>query len=387
MLLDALKKNRSLQDGPLAGVMATAAVTYVLVHPGHRPLDAVGVLLLGGAYTVLTWRRRCPAVVMVAVVVLLVPYNLLEYRNEAGIPAGLLALFTLSALGGRRQAVLSGLGVLAVVLTGMTVVKSGVHFGAPQLGAIGWTADAVIAGQAWRSHRAYVAAIIDRAERAERTREEEVRRRVAEERLRIARDLHDLLSHSITVIGVRAGAAAHLVGGDRPIDRAELAEALGDIAGTCRTARKELRATLAVLRAADGGAGEPLPELDRVGELADVARAAGLEVTLDERGDTEISAEVGVAAYRIVQEALTNVIKHADARSVRISLCRADDRLLVTVEDDGRGPAAGDGPRGFGLVGMTERARSVGGTLRAGRGPRGGFVVGAELPLDAGHGG
>ncbi|MCP9964283.1 histidine kinase dimerization/phosphoacceptor domain-containing protein [Actinomadura madurae] len=140
----------------------------------------------------------------------------------------------------------------------------------------------VIAVQVWRVHRARLATITERAERAERTREEEARRRVAEERLRIARDLHDLLAHSITLIGVRAGAAAHLVRADRPLDRQELADALASIADTCRDARTELRGTLQVLRGTDVRAPGTLPGADGIAGLARDARAGGLEVDLRE---------------------------------------------------------------------------------------------------------
>jgi signal transduction histidine kinase len=235
-----------------------------------------------------------------------------------------------------------------------------------------------------RFYRQYVASIVERAERAERTREEEARRRVAEERLRIARDLHDLLAHSITLIGVQTSVAAHVLAADpERLDRGTVAKALDDIAETCRSARGELRTTLEVLRD-QGVAGEergPLPGLDGVPDLVAAARLAGARVETDVRVG-EAPPAVGAAAYRIVQEALTNAVRHAGPEpAVRVELYEERGALRLSVTDDGTGLAPGAGSSGFGLVGMRERARSVGGTLDAGPRTGGGFEVSAVLPI------
>ncbi|WP_232384039.1 sensor histidine kinase [Actinomadura violacea] len=367
------------RDALLTTLLAAVAAAVALAWPGTRPLDAGGVLLLAGAHAPLAVIRRRPGLALVVLVLLTLPYHLLQYQHHALIPAEVIALFAYAVLGRRVRAVLMVVGLLLFVCVMMMALRAGGSSVREQIAVIEAVVSVVIAVQVWRVHRARLATITERAERAERTREEEARRRVAEERLRIARDLHDLLAHSITVIGVQAGAAAHLLAGDRPLDRAELAEALGSIAGTCRDARTELRGTLQVLRGTDVGAPAVLPGPDAIPGLVSAARSAGLEVTLDADGAAAAPPEIGVAAYRIVQEALTNVVKHAAAHRVAVTLAREEAGLVVRVADDGRGPS-GAGPEGFGILGMIERARSVGGTLDAGPGEDGGFVVTAVFP-------
>ncbi|MGI5330808.1 sensor histidine kinase [Actinomadura nitritigenes] len=373
------RPDAAIRDALLTTLLAAAAVAAALAWPGTRPLDAAGLLLLVGAHLPLAVIRRRPALALVVLVVLTLPYHLLQYQHHALIPAEVVALFAYAVFGRRVRAVLTVVGLLLFVCVITMALRAGGGSVREQIAVIEAVVSVVIAVQVWRSHRARLATITERAERAERTREEEARRRVAEERLRIARDLHDLLAHSITVIGVQAGAAAHLVAGDRPLDRAELAEALGSIAATCREARTELRGTLQVLRGTDVGGPAELPGPDAIPGLVDAARAAGLEVTLDAGGAADAPPEIGVAAYRIVQEALTNVVKHAGARRVAVTLARGDRGLVVRVADDGRGPSGGE-PEGFGILGMIERARSVGGTLDAGPADDGGFVVTAVFP-------
>ncbi|MFD0904906.1 sensor histidine kinase [Actinomadura sediminis] len=384
------------RDAVLALPLAVVAVAAALLWPGVRSLDAPGAALLVAAHVPLAVIRRRPAPGLAALVVLAVPFHLLQYQHHALVPAEVAALFAYAVFGRRARIVLGVVASLLLVCVVGMAMRAGGSSVREQIAVIEAVVAVVIAVQVWRSHRVRLAAITERAERAERTREEEARRRVAEERLRIARDLHDLLAHSITVIGVQAGAAAHLVRGDRPLDREELADALASIAATCRDARVELRGTLQVLRGTDAPASGKPPGLDGIGELVAAARAGGIRVTFADEsagpGGERPSPEVGVAAYRIVQEALTNVVKHAGAASADVSLTRADGALVVRVADDGRGFAAGPsggspggpdgGSSGFGVLGMIERARSVGGTLDAGPAPGGGFTVTAVLPAD-----
>ncbi|RSN69873.1 two-component sensor histidine kinase [Actinomadura sp. WAC 06369] len=381
------------RDAVLALLLAAAAVAAALAWPGVRPLDAPGAVLLAAAHLPLAAIRRRPAPGLAVLVALALAYHLLQYQHHALVPAEVIALFAYAVFGRRVRVVLGAVAsLLGICVIGMAM-RAGGSGVREQIAVIEAVVAVAIAVQVWRSHRARLAAITERAERAERTREEEARRRVAEERLRIARDLHDLLAHSITVIGVRAGAAAHLVRGDRPLDRTELADALACIAATCRDARVELRGTLQVLRGTDAPVSGRPPGLDGIGELVAAARGGGLRVTFAD-GSAGPAGErpppdVGVAAYRIVQEALTNVVKHAGAASADVRLTRAGGDLVVRVADDGRGLAAdpsggpgggGGGPSGFGVLGMIERARSVGGTLDAGPAPGGGFAVTAVLP-------
>ncbi|WUI03413.1 histidine kinase [Spirillospora sp. NBC_00431] len=363
-----------------AALLACAAAVVAVCWPGVRGLDAAGVALLVAAHVPLAVIRRWPTQGLVALLMLALPYHMAQYQHDALVPAEVIALFAYAVWGRRVRVVLTVVGVLLFVCVIGVSLQAGGASVREQVAVIEAVVSVVIAVQVWWVHRARLATITERAERAERTREEEARRRVAEERLRIARDLHDLLAHSITVIGVQAGAAAHLVRGDRPVDRAELAEALTSIADTCRDARTELRGTLQVLRGTDVETTGTLPGPDGIADLAQAARGAGIEVDLDDTGAGPLPPEVGVAAYRIVQEALTNVVKHAAAERVVISLCRDGGGLVVRIADDGSG-ASGGAPGGFGILGMIERARSVGGTLDAGPGDGGGFVVTAVLPV------
>ncbi|MER8007290.1 sensor histidine kinase [Streptomyces sp. NPDC094149] len=345
----------------------------------HTP-DVIGWTLFGLSALTLAWRRHYPMGALLALIVVEGSYHRLGNAHSALIPVTMVAIYSLAVAGPRRR-------TLAVVptLLGVSVVMLltiNPHQGVELLRISGWILACAISGEAVRVHRNYVGAIVERAERAERTREEEARRRVAEERLRIARDLHDLLAHSITLIGVQTSVAAHVLAADpERLDRETVAKALDDIAETCRTARGELRGTLEVLREADCPDGRgPLPGLDGLPDLVEAARLAGARVEPTVRVEQAPPA-VGAAAYRIVQEALTNAVRHAGPEpAVRVELYEADGALRLTVTDDGTGPTPGTAP-GFGLVGMRERARSVGGTLDAGPREAGGFEVRAVLPL------
>ncbi|WP_078491813.1 histidine kinase [Streptomyces yerevanensis] len=366
-------------DALLAGVLAVVAMALaLLVNDGLRP-DALGWSLLLAAHMPLVWRRRHPVPVLLVALACIAPYHALDNNHTAPIPATMVVLYTIAATGTVRRTLLTGTTVLGVTLIMNALTNPD---GVVELLRIsGWVVAVLFIGIDVRYYRQYVAAIVERAVRAERTREEEARRRVAEERLRIARDLHDLLAHSITLIGVQTSVAAHVLTADPDrLDREAVAKALDDISDTCRTARGELRTTLEVLRAAEHGDGRgPLPGLDGIAHLAETARTAGARVELTVRSEGAPPA-VGAAAYRIVQEALTNSVRHGGpGLSIQVHVYEKDGALHVSVADDGAGPCSTDTP-GFGLVGMRERARSVGGTLDAGPGAAGGFEVSAVLP-------
>ncbi|MFI1437994.1 sensor histidine kinase [Streptomyces fructofermentans] len=383
--------HRTRNDAFVALGAALLAVGLGLLVDDGRPLDPLGWALLLGAHVPLVWRRSRPVLVMALVVAFVAPYHGLDFNHAAPTPVAYCALYTVAATGRPLRTVLVGVGVLAVSVGVMLTVSA--KEALQLLEISGWVVAVLFLGVDIRFYRQYVASIVERAERAERTREEEARRRVAEERLRIARDLHDLLAHSITLIGVQTSVAAHVLEADPGrLDRAAVAKALDDIAGTCRTARGELRTTLEVLRE-DGPGAEPgppgvrphdsrgpLPGLDGLPALAEAARAAGAEVELSV-GTDDVPPSVGAAAYRIVQEALTNAVRHGgrDDLTVRVGLWTEGGALRVSVTDDGSGEPAAE--PGFGLLGMRERARSVGGTLDAGPGAGAGFAVTAALPL------
>ena len=251
--------------------------------------------------------------------------------------------------------------------------------------AAGWLISAgvmVVTSRIWQLH---LREVEERAEEAERTKDEAARRRAMEERLRIARELHDSLTHSIPVIQVQAGVAVHLArkrGEDVPPALLAIQEAGAD-------AGRELRETLGVLRSEEDGDGSGLCQLD---SLVARARAAGLPVTVTVTGAPRpLPPEADQAAYRIVQEALTNVSRHAGAASASVHLHYRPGTLSIQVDDDGKGrvtsTGTGNGARpsgpGLGLVGMRERVSALGGQLQAGPRDAGGFRVRAELPARA----
>ncbi|MFG2134335.1 sensor histidine kinase [Streptomyces sp. NPDC048751] len=367
-------------DAWLAAAAALLAVALGMSVEDGRHLDALGWTLLLAAQVPLVWRRRSPLLALLAVVLCVVPYHGLDYTHSAAVPVAMIALYTVAANGTARRTVLTGASVVGVTL--FVNALENPHQVAEILRISGWIVSVLLLGGYIRVHRQYIASALERAERAERTREEEARRRVAEERLRIARDLHDLLAHSITLIGVQTSVAAHVLAADPDrLDRTAVAKALDDIADTCRTARGELRTTLEVLREEDAQEGRgPLPGLHGLPDLAETARAAGAKVDLAVDA-VEVPAAVGAAAYRIVQEALTNAVRHGgrEGLTVRVEVCDGEDALRVRVTDDGAG--VGEGTPGFGLVGMRERARSVGGTVDAGPLPGEGYEVSAVLPM------
>ncbi|MFE5921748.1 sensor histidine kinase [Streptomyces sp. NPDC056468] len=380
--------HRTRNDALLAVAWAVLATAMALLGGKDVRPDALGWTLLLAAHVPLVWRRRRPLLVLLVAMVCIAPYHALENNHAAPIFATMVVLYTIAATGTVRRTLLTGAAVLGVtlILNALTNPDGTVEL----LRISGWVFAFLFCGIDVRYYRRYVAAIVERAERAERTREEEARRRVAEERLRIARDLHDLLAHSITLIGVQTSVAAHVLAADpERLNREAIAKSLDDIAGTCRTARGELRTTLELLReqGAVGEARGPLPGLDGVPDLVAAARLAGARVASEVRV-REAPPAVGAAAYRIVQEALTNVVRHAGPEpAVRVELYEEQGALRVSVTDDGSCPAPRAPVPGYGLVGMRERARSVGGTLDAGPGDEGGFRVSAVLPVGTDGGG
>jgi signal transduction histidine kinase len=253
--------------------------------------------------------------------------------------------------------------------------------GRPRFYAAGWLISAVggiVASRLWLLH---LREVEQRADEAERTREETARLRAVEERLRIARELHDSLTHSISVVQVQAGVAVHLArkrGEEVPPALLAIQEAGADAA-------RELRETLGVLRSDEESEGSDLSHLDR---LVARTRTAGLPVTVIVTGsERPLPPEVNQAAYRIVQEALTNVSRHAGHACASVHLHYSPQALSIQVDDDGKGVPAGNGTRpsgsGLGLLGMRERVTALGGKLQAGPRDSGGYQVHAELPVQA----
>ena len=353
---------------------------------GWRDLDALAYLLLVGGAAALLFRRRWPLPVLAVTLACGLVYAARNYPEGPSQLAVYPALWTVALTLPRRQAWLAA-AVSAVTAAAIELFLYGdtmfdgepLYVAVTVLAAMWW-------GEAVRARRAYVAELRDRAERAERTREEEARRRVDEERLRIARELHDVVSHTIGVISVQAGVAAHLL--HRRPDKA--ADSLAAIRQASDEALGELHAMLGVLRERDGGRdgdrGAPLapaPGLAELDALVAQAAGAGVEVAVAVEGaPRRLPPAVDLACYRVVQESLTNVVRHAGASRAEITVTHHDGEVVVEILDDGAAPS-GDGAvgTGQGIPGMRERARALGGRLEAGPRPGGGFRVQASLPV------
>jgi signal transduction histidine kinase len=289
------------------------------------------------------------------------------------------ALYSVGLTRGRRHQIAAGLAAAAaVVLADIFLAGDDTISWFAMLGHAALVAVPLLAAEVVRNRRSYVGLLLERLELAERTREEEARRRVEHERLRIARDLHDAVAHALTTINVQAGVAAHLL--DR--DPGNARGALRTIEEASHEALDELRAIVGILREDDGDGAplDPAPTLDAVKELVKQARTLGLEVSLDVRGErpARLPEAAQLAAFRIVQESLTNARRHAAGAPARVGLSFEPERLFVTVEN-GPGASTNGSGAGVGIIGMQERAAAVGGALHAAPSPDG-FRVTAELP-------
>ncbi|MET7702059.1 sensor histidine kinase [Streptomyces sp. NPDC005485] len=340
------------------------------------------LIVLGAA--ALVFRRSAPLTVLGATgAVSLVECVTGDPRAPVAMSA-VVALYTVASATDRPTTWRVGLLTMTVLTASAMLAGPLPWYAQENLGIFAWTGMAAAAGDAVRSRRAVVHAIRERAERAERTREEEARRRVAEERLRIARDLHDVVAHHIALVNVQAGVAAHVM--DKRPDQAK--EALAHVREASRSALNELRATVGLLRQSGDPEAptEPAPGLARLDDLADTFRNAGLpvEVARTDHG-TSLPAAVDLAAYRVIQEALTNVQKHAGAEAkAEVSVVRVGPNVEVTVLDSGPGLDDGDVPEdggGHGLLGMRERVTALGGSCSAAPRYGGGFRVHAILPV------
>ncbi|MEE6257843.1 sensor histidine kinase [Plantactinospora sonchi] len=330
---------------------------------------ALPVVLVSAAALYL--RRRHPVIVGLVALAAVSAYGMLLHRPGSIMLVFVVALYTVVDEG--HLAVAIGLGLASVVAFAVADgYDRNTANGATLLHA-GWLV-AVIVGVT-RNRRAYLAEAEARTLAAERRTEEEARRRATEERLRIARELHDVLGHHLSLINVQASAALH-----RP-DPERSAQALTAIKQTSRETLRELRTTLGMLRQEGDAPTTPPPSLSRLDELVSMAERSGLVIHTELDGASALPPEVDLAAYRIVQEALTNVTRHAGATAAVVRVRADRDELLVEVEDDG---TAAPEPPGNGILGMGERARALGGSLTTGPRPEGGFRVRARLPLPSG---
>ena len=376
----AARHDRIRDASPAVVLIVVAVAAAAAGNSGWHAPRAAGVAWTALSCVPLAFRSRWPLPVVVLTLAVELTAMALVPDRVSTPAASLVTLYTLATRSGRRTA--WTVGVIAAVA--ITAVYATTHQEPLLVGTSLLRFDFAIAatalGDAVRSRRLHLARVEARAERAERTREEEARRRVAEERVRIARDLHDVVAHHITLVNAQAGVAHHLMRTDP--DRAY--EALAHIKETSRAALDELRATVGLLRQPDDAPDSraPLPGLADLDALIGGIRAGGLSVTVTRTGlPRPVAPATELTAYRIIQESLTNTHKHARAAHADVFLDYGAATLRVTIGDDGRGHTPKGPGTGHGLIGMRERATAIGGTLTAGRTPDGGFRVVAELPL------
>lgn len=367
----------------VALALAVGAIAIVGTHfaaqnqPDQRALDAGAIALLVAGPMALVVRRQYPAAVLIFAQATTLVYWLLDYPGGPVFLAVIVAFFT-AVMKGRR------LIAWTVLVVGFVSFPWLPYF----LGNTSAPSVAHILGlAAWLLVLGTVAEVVrvrqERAREAARTREEQARRRASEERLRIARELHDVLGHNISLISVQAGVALHLMD-ERP-EQARVA--LSVIKEASKDALGELRSMLDVLRQVENESPRsPAQGLARLDDIVARATAAGLRVNTEVRGEPQrLPARLDLAAFRIVQEALTNVMRHAKAATATVQVVYDDQELTVQVDDDGRGAVSdNDTSVGQGILGMRERASALGGVVEAGPRPDGGFRVLARLPLNGG---
>jgi signal transduction histidine kinase len=359
----------------IAIALAVTAAQLGGVYAWHRHGAAAGpaiYLASAAGGLALIARRRYP---VGALAVALAATLWADAVSRNGVWLALVVAFFNAVLARRRAAAVASLviGYVVAVWPPWLIGRHGHTSAAYALGLAIFLVCLLSAAELIRMRSQRTAAL-------QRSREEELRRRASEERMKMTRDLHDVVAHNISVINVQANTALHLM--DRQPERAR--SALTTINDVSRQALVELRSVLDVLRdAGESAPRAPSPGLARLGDLADSATAAGLAVHVEQaERPAPLPADVDLAAYRIIQEALTNTARHSGATEATVRVSYRDGTLVIDVDDNGipRPPGRGNGP-GHGIAGMTERAKALGGTLHAGPRPEGGFGVRARLPV------
>jgi signal transduction histidine kinase len=367
-------------------VLAFSARFSGVGGPAH--LTARDAAFAAAATVPLLFRRDAPVTALGAV---LLACGL--YQGTGGMPAPIvppldIAVYGVAVRTSRRGTVICTLLAVACCVGPALFWGHGPLFGPLRFGALTWLGLAAAIGDSVRTRHAHVQALEQRATRAELGRDEEAARRVAAERMRIARELHDVVAHELTLINTQAAVSIHL--GQRDPDA--LAEVLTDVRDHSKLALDELRTLVGLLTepGENPAPREPVPGLHRLDALVDSFAKAGLRVEVIREGEgRELPAAVDVAGYRIIQEALTNVRKHGAVAAARVRLGFERDALRITVQNEGRrgapvpvqGAAGTLGGSGRGLIGIRERVAAVGGQIVSGPRPAGGFTVDASLPL------
>lgn len=332
-------------------------------------------------------RRRFPWPVFVFVLVAFLALQNAFRGFSLSIVGPMIALFTIADECERSEA-LAAAGITVVGLLLVVDQRSAASMAfLTRFQNIALVLAAAFAGYAYRTHRENVLATEQRAIEAERTREEEAARRVEQERVRIAREVHDITAHSLSAVSIQAAAAERLI--DR--DPAAAREAIATVRATAKDALEDIRSMIGVLRQGDDPAETaPTAGTDRLPDVAAFLERAGVETMLDQASYDRsiVPAHVDVALFGIAREAATNIVRHAGAAHASLALSTGDGWARLVVEDDGRGRAHAPeaaAPGGHGIVGMAERARLLGGTFSAGNRPEGGFRVAVAMPLAAGE--
>jgi signal transduction histidine kinase len=364
----------------LLGLMV-ASIAGKAPDVGQRGADALAYVLAVPLTLPFAVHRRWPTASLICVLAAFGTYAIASYAVYPGISLFAM-LFGIAAHSDRRRSIMALLLCVAAMVTALAIQPTGVATSADWTSSLLAVAVAWLAGENHRSRRARWAALEDRAAMLENEREERDRRAVADERLRIARDLHDIVSHAMSVIAVQAATGHHLL--DRDTEAAR--RALSNVETASRGALVEMRRMLGVLRDDDDAPGSraPAPSLSKLGDLVARVRESGLGVSVTIDDDIPVlPTSVDLAAYRIVQESLTNVMKHGGPVAFLNVTGSATD-LCIEVTDDGRVGGTASTPRdtvGHGVIGMRERVAVYGGDFSAGPRPAGGFRVAARLPL------
>ncbi|MFE4667119.1 sensor histidine kinase [Streptomyces sp. NPDC056716] len=383
MASDVLPRLRGRLRTPRHGDAALALGLFVVVGVGSaRSLlgsreeswgaTAVSWLLIALSCGALYFRRRHPVTVTAVVLAACTAYYLTSTYDGPLLVVAVIALYTVAAEGRLAAAVVLGLIVIGGTGLGTLAGNEDVT-GVALFMLTGWLVGIIALGRLRHNRLAYARQV--------------ERRAISDERVRIARDLHDVIGHHISLINVQSAAALRRMTRNPEAGAAQAEQALAAIKDSSREALRDLRATLGVLRqAGETAPTAPAPGLERIGELTEWARRAGLDVRVESAGErSALPAEVDLAAYRIVQESLTNVTRHARASAVVIRIDQRPGELRVEIDDDGHGFASGGvggggSGGGSGISGMRERARTLGGDLSTGPRPGGGFSVRARLP-------
>jgi len=389
-------RRRPHADIAVAVVVWAVTLVTTTATPAGGQLDVTAVALAAVACGVLVARRRWPFAVLLASAAAAEAY-LVYYQGNHGemvLTAPLIALYTVADTSSRRRSLAIGVLVMLAFAGVHMLVKPSSWLGAGNLALAALGGLAVAAGEASRNRRAYLAEAEARARQAEADRDVEAARRVTEERLRIARDLHDVVGHHLALIHVQAGVAAYVLDGEPE----KAGEALAHIRTASKAALGELSDTIGLLRQPDEPATptEPVIGLAGVEELLGSFRRSGLTITEHVDGPVRsIAVAADLTAYRVIQESLTNVCKHSGSTMVSVRLTYRPDALRIVVDSAAPthtkassevawiGMAVAPSGDRHGLIGMRERVTALGGTIRAGPRPDGGYRVAATLPIPA----